>query len=69
VVVEKSIDLTATGPTIDAAVAEAVERAGLTLDGITSFAVEDIAGVVDDGRLTYRVRVRVSFTLLERFHE
>ena len=68
-VVEKSIDLTATGPTIDVAVAEAVDRAGLTLDGITSFSVVDIAGVVEEGRITYRVRVRVNFTLLERFHE
>ena len=68
-VVEKSIDLTATGPTIDGAVTEAVDRAGLTLDGITSFSVVDIAGVVEDGRITYRVRVRVNFTLLERFHE
>jgi flavin-binding protein dodecin len=68
-VVEKSIDLTATGPTIDAAVAEAVDRAGMTLDGITSFTVEDIAGTVVEGRITYRVGVRVNFTLLERFHE
>ena len=67
--VEKSIDLTATGPTIDQAVAEAVDRAGLTLDGVTGFEVLNVAGTVTDGRIAYRVRLRIDFTLLERFHE
>ncbi len=53
--VEKSIDLTATGGSVEDAVAEAVERAGLTLDGITSFHVDDIAGTVADGRILYQV--------------
>jgi flavin-binding protein dodecin len=66
--VEKSIDLTATGPTIEEAVAEAVNRAGLTLEGITSFEVERLEGTVADGHLTYRVRLRVSFTIKEHFH-
>jgi flavin-binding protein dodecin len=68
-VVEKSIDLTATGPTVEDAVADAVERAGMTLDSITSFHVDDIAGTVADGHIVYQVRLRVTFTLLERFHE
>lgn len=68
-VVEKSLELTATGDTIEAAVTEAVDRAGLTLDGITAFEVLHVAGTVTDGRITYRVRVRIDFTLLERFHE
>ena len=38
--VEKSIDLTATGPTIEEAVAEAVHRASLTLKGLTTFEIE-----------------------------
>ena len=67
--VEKSIDLTATGDTIEAAVSEAVSRAALTLRGLTSFEVERIDGVVDDGRVTFRVLVRVSFVIKEQVHE
>ncbi len=66
--VEKAIDLTAMGPTIEDAVAEAVHRASLTLEGISSFEINRVEGTVDDGRLTYRVRVRVSFTIKEHFH-
>ncbi|HEX2051639.1 MAG TPA: dodecin family protein [Actinomycetota bacterium] len=67
--VEKSIDLTATGDTIEAAVSEAVSRAALTLRGVSSFEIERIDGVVDDGELTYRVLVRVSFVIKEQVHE
>ncbi|MEA2506990.1 MAG: hypothetical protein QOH48_1608 [Actinomycetota bacterium] len=67
--VEKSIDLTATGPTIEHAVAEAVHRASLTLKGLTSFEVERIEGTVDDGEVLYRVLVRVSFVIKEQIHE
>lgn len=67
--VEKSIDLTATGDTIEAAVSEAVSRAALTLRGLTSFEVERIDGVVDDGGVTFRVLVRVSFVIKEQVHE
>ena len=67
--VEKSIDLTATGSTIEDAVAQAVQRAGLTLRGVTGFEVERIEGVVDDGAISYRVLVRVSFLIKEQLHE
>lgn len=67
--IEKSIDLTATGPSIDEAVAEAVHRASLTLKGVSSFEIERIEGLVDDGEITYRVLVRVSFAIKERIHE
>ena len=67
--VEKSIDLTATGPSIEEAVAEAVHRASLTLRGLTSFEVERIEGVVDNGEISYRVLVRVSFVIKEQLHE
>ncbi len=67
--VEKSIDLTASGPTIEDAVGDAVHRAGLTLRGLTSFEVERIEGLVDDGEITYRVHVRVSFVVKEQVHE
>ncbi len=67
--VEKSIDLTATGPTIEEAVAEAVHRASLTLRGLTSFEVERIDGLIEDGQVTYRVLVRITFIIKEHVHE
>ncbi|MDQ4024753.1 MAG: dodecin family protein [Actinomycetota bacterium] len=67
--VEKSIDLTATGSTIEEAVGSAVHRASLTLKGLTSFEVERIEGLVQDGEVVYRVLVRVSFEIKEQVHE
>jgi flavin-binding protein dodecin len=68
--VEKSIDLTATGATIEEAVAEAIHRASLTVKGLSSFEVERIEGTIEDGGdLTYKVLVRVSFVIKERVHE
>ena len=67
--VEKSIDLTATGASIEEAVAEAVHRASLTLKGLTTFEVERIDGLIDGGDVTYRVLVRVSFQIKEQVHE
>ena len=67
--IEKSIDLTATGPSIEEAVAEAVHRASLTLRGVTSFEIERIDGLVEDGEISYRVLVRISFVIKEQLHE
>ncbi|HEV3473315.1 MAG TPA: dodecin family protein [Actinomycetota bacterium] len=67
--VEKSIDLTATGPSIEEAVAEAVHRASLTIQGLTGFEVEKIEGSIEDGEPTYRVLVRVTFVIKEKVHE
>ncbi len=67
--VEKSIDLTSTGATIEEAISQAVHRASLTLKGLTSFEVERIEGIVDNGDVTYRVLVRVSFVIKEQVHE
>ena len=67
--VEKSIDLTATGASIEEAVAEAVHRASLTLKGLTGFEIERIDGVLDGGEISYRVLVRVSFVIKEQVHE
>lgn len=67
--VEKSIDLTATGSSIEDAVASAVHRASLTLKGLTSFEVERIDGVIENGDVVYRVLVRVSFQIKEQVHE
>ena len=67
--VEKSIDLTATGATIEEAVEEAIHRASLTLKGLTSFEVERIEGLIEGGEVSYRVLVRVAFQIKEHVHE
>ncbi|HEX3327338.1 MAG TPA: dodecin family protein [Actinomycetota bacterium] len=67
--VQKSIDLTATGASIEEAVNEAVHRASLTLKGLTSFEVERIEGIVEGQEIKYRVLVRVSFVIKEQIHE
>jgi flavin-binding protein dodecin len=67
--IEKSIDLTATGSTVEDAVSSAVDRASLTLKGVTGFEIERIDGLVDGGEITYRVLVRVSFVIKEQLHE
>lgn len=67
--VEKSIDLSATGPNIEEAVAQAVHRASLTLKGLTGFEVERIEGLIEEGKPVFRVHVKVSFTIKEQVHE
>ena len=66
--VQKTIELAGTGDTVEDAVQEALDRAQSTLEGVTSFEVREISGVVDDGRTVFRVELRVWFTLLERLH-
>ena len=66
--VQKAVDLIGTGTTVEDAIAEAVDRAGLTLEGVRSFDVRRVTGTVDGARITYEVRIRVWFTLLERMH-
>jgi flavin-binding protein dodecin len=67
--VEKSIDLTATGATVDEAVAAAIHRASLTLKGLTTFEVVKIEGFIDEGRVVYKVLVRIWFVIKEKMHE
>jgi flavin-binding protein dodecin len=66
--VHKAVDLIGEGTSVENAVQEALDRAGLSLEGITSFTVERITGRVDTARLVYRVELKVWFTLLERIH-
>ena len=67
--VEKWLDLTATGPSIEEAVAQAVDRARLTLQGLTTCEVVRIEGLLDGDEITYRVHVRISFVIKEQIHE
>ena len=66
--VQKAIDLVGTGDTIQDAVTEAIDRAQLTVEGITGFDVQHISGALEGSRTVYRVELRVWFTLLERMH-
>ena len=66
--VQKVVELTGTGTTVEDAVQEALDRAESTLEGITSFQVREITGSVQDGRTVFRVELRVWFTLLDRLH-
>jgi len=66
--VQKAVELTGTGTSVEDAVTEALDRAGLTLQGITSFEVRRVAGSVEGSRVTWQVEVRVWFTLLEPVH-
>jgi flavin-binding protein dodecin len=67
--VEKSIDLSATGSTIDEAVSQAIHRASLTIQGLTTFEVRSIQGTVEGEGVAYKVLVRVWFVVKERVHE
>lgn len=66
--VQKAVDLTGTGASVEEAVTEAVDRASMTLEGVTRFQVVALSGTVDSGRVSYEAHVRVWFTLLERVH-
>jgi flavin-binding protein dodecin len=66
--VQKAVELTGSGGSIEDAIAEAVDRAGLTLEGITGFEVQRLSGALDGARISYEVQLRVWFTLRERMH-
>ena len=66
--VKKAIDLVGTGDSIQDAVTEALDRARLSLEGITSFEVQRISGTVDGATTEYRVELRIWFVLRERMH-
>ncbi len=66
--VQKAIELSGLGDSIQEAVDEALDRARMSVEGITAFEVQRIAGVVDGGSSAYQVELKVWFTLLERHH-
>jgi flavin-binding protein dodecin len=66
--VQKAVELIGTGDSVQDAVTEALDRARLTLEGITGFEVTRISGAVDGAGTEYRVELRVWFELRERMH-
>ncbi|MFV0457932.1 MAG: dodecin domain-containing protein [Actinomycetales bacterium] len=66
--VRKSIQLRASGTSIEAAIGEALDRAELTLEGVDSFEVTKITGRRLEIGLEYEVELTVWFTLLDRIH-
>ena len=68
VTVEKAVELIGTGDSVQDAVTEALDRARMTLEGITGFEVTRISGAVDGAATEYRVELRVWFVLRERMH-
>ena len=66
--VRKAISLAATGPTFEAAVQEAIDRATTSLEGVTRFEVTKISGELTDAGPVFDVELTVWFTLLERMH-
>ena len=67
--VRKSINISGSGPSIEAAVDEAMDRASTTLEGITRFEVTKISGDLTDAGPVFDVELIIWFTLLERMHE
>jgi flavin-binding protein dodecin len=67
--VRKAINLAASGPTIEASVQEAIDRASTTLEGVTRFEVTKIAGELTDAGTVFDIELTVWFNLLERMHE
>jgi flavin-binding protein dodecin len=66
--VQKAVELIGTGDSVQDAVTEALDRARLTLEGITSFEVTRISGSLEGAVTEYRVELRVWFVLRERMH-
>jgi flavin-binding protein dodecin len=65
--VQKAIELTGSGETIQDAVSEALDRARESLEAVTAFEVQRITGLVGEPTV-YQVEIKVWFTLLERMH-
>ena len=64
--VRKSINIAGSGPTIEAAVHVAIDRAYTTLEGSRRFEVTKISGDLTDAGPVFDVEVTIWFTLLER---
>jgi dodecin len=69
--VEKTIELTGiSANSIEEAVQLAVARAGVTINGVYTAHVEDVAAVVEANKVArWRVRIKVSFLVKDELHE
>lgn len=69
--VEKTIELTGiSANSIEEAVQLAISRAGVTIEGIHSAHVEDIAAMVEANQVVrWKVRVKVTFQVKDELHE
>jgi dodecin len=69
--VEKTIELTGiSSNSIEDAVNLAVNRAAVTIEGIRQAQIVDIAAAVEDGSVaSWRVKVKVTFTVQDQVHE
>ncbi len=69
--VEKTIELSgASANGIEDAVALAISRAGITIDGIRRVRVTDIAADVENNAVSlWRVTVKVTFGIQDQLHE
>jgi flavin-binding protein dodecin len=64
--VAKNTEITASGPTIEEAIAHGVERASATLKNVRQVWVKEIVGKVDGGKVSeFRVDMKVTFVLDE----
>ncbi len=69
--VEKTITLTGTSAnSIEDAVNLAVGRAAVTIEGIRHAELQEISANIENGSVaSWRVRVRLTFTVQDRLHE
>lgn len=65
--VTKTVRLTAGGDTIEEAISTALARAGMTTQGIESFKIVEVSGVVDEAGVPseYQVTIDVTFVVME----
>jgi dodecin len=69
--VEKTIELTGiSANSVEDAVQLAVSRAGVTISGIHTAHVEDIAATVEANKVVrWKVKIRVTFQVKDELHE
>jgi len=69
--VEKTIELTGiSSNSIEDAVNLAVSRAGVTIQGLREARIVDAAATIEDGAVTsWRVKVKITFSVQDRLHE
>jgi dodecin len=69
--VEKTIELTGiSANSVEEAVQLAVSRAGVTINGIHTAHVEDVAATVEGNKVVrWKVRVKVTFQVKDELHE